>query len=391
MTTYRIGDPAPLNGDGSVAWPAPDPTSPFFLRGPTLISFSGGRTSALMLFLILMAHGGVLPDDAIVMFANTGREREETLRFVHECSVRWGVRILWVEYRPAPARRKAGDPVLTLVEDASRRFEFVGFNSADREGKWFAELIRRKQYLPNVDMRYCTQLLKIEAMKWAMIALGYTHWGNVVGLRADEMHRVMKQVIRNHQSRERWISSCPLARAGIVKRIVMLFWLGRNVDPRLLTHPLPQGFDLGLRDYEGNCDLCMLKGRGKKARIIREVPGIGDWWAQQELLATNRTAVTTAYMKRFDKRESMEQLIAAVEASPELEGFDDDDNRDYDVACGDTCIGDGDESETFDDGAIAWLMQELDRAAAAPVTMPKAHAKVPAAMADMFDDFGEED
>lgn len=59
--------------------------SPYLIEGPALISFSGGRTSALMLKRIIDAHGGTLPADVFVAFANTGREREETLRFVHEC------------------------------------------------------------------------------------------------------------------------------------------------------------------------------------------------------------------------------------------------------------------------------------------------------------------
>jgi len=57
-----------------IEWPAADPTSPYFCHGPTLVSFSGGRTSAYMLFQVLWAHGGVLPDYVIVAFANTGRE-----------------------------------------------------------------------------------------------------------------------------------------------------------------------------------------------------------------------------------------------------------------------------------------------------------------------------
>ena len=71
--------------------------NPYRIEGPALISFSGGRTSAFMLFKILEAHGGTLPDDVHVCFANTGKEREETLRFVHECATRWGVRVRWLE------------------------------------------------------------------------------------------------------------------------------------------------------------------------------------------------------------------------------------------------------------------------------------------------------
>jgi predicted phosphoadenosine phosphosulfate sulfurtransferase len=45
----------------------------FKTAGPTCISFSGGRTSAYLLWRVLQAHGGKLPDDAQVLFANTGK------------------------------------------------------------------------------------------------------------------------------------------------------------------------------------------------------------------------------------------------------------------------------------------------------------------------------
>jgi 3'-phosphoadenosine 5'-phosphosulfate sulfotransferase (PAPS reductase)/FAD synthetase len=104
------------------------PGNPYFITGPALISFSGGRTSAFMLWNILQAHCGALPPDVVVAFANTGKEREETLRFVHECETRWGVRIRWLEYRDlsqAYLRKDSG------VEQS---FEEVGFNSASRRG-----------------------------------------------------------------------------------------------------------------------------------------------------------------------------------------------------------------------------------------------------------------
>lgn len=272
----------------------------FRLQGPALISFSGGRTSALMLWCILVAYGGSLPADVVVAFANTGKEREETLRFVYECGSRWGVQIRWLEWRP-PAT-----------------FEEVGFNSAAREGEPFAEMIRRKQYLPNVSMRYCTSELKIRVMKKFMLSLGHEHWLNAVGLRHDEGHRVLRQYAANAKGKERWTSVCPLADARFAKRDVMKFWLGENSDPKKLTSPLPQGFDLGLHDYEGNCDVCFLKSRLKKARILRERPGSGEWWSQQELASKTRHQGGA----RFDADESMASLIEAVMRQPLL--IDDD-------------------------------------------------------------------
>lgn len=72
--------------------------NPYLLQGPATISFSGGRTSAYMLWHILDAHGGRLPPDVHVLFANTGKERPETLDFIEKCSQRWGVRVRWLEW-----------------------------------------------------------------------------------------------------------------------------------------------------------------------------------------------------------------------------------------------------------------------------------------------------
>lgn len=99
-------------------------SDPFKIEGPALISFSGGRTSGYMLWRILQAHGGTLPHDVHVCFANTGKEREETLRFVHECATRWGVRVRWLEHRSRPNGKES------RATPHRSRFDEVGYNSA---------------------------------------------------------------------------------------------------------------------------------------------------------------------------------------------------------------------------------------------------------------------
>jgi 3'-phosphoadenosine 5'-phosphosulfate sulfotransferase (PAPS reductase)/FAD synthetase len=81
-------------------------TDPFKIIEPTVISFSGGRTSAYMLWRIIQAHDGVLPEDAIVCFANTGKEDEATLQFVRDCETNWGIEIHWLEYTSAKPKYK---------------------------------------------------------------------------------------------------------------------------------------------------------------------------------------------------------------------------------------------------------------------------------------------
>jgi 3'-phosphoadenosine 5'-phosphosulfate sulfotransferase (PAPS reductase)/FAD synthetase len=295
----------------------------FRVPGPALISFSGGRTSAYMLRMILDAHGGTLPDDVHVCFANTGKEREETLRFVHECATRWGVRVRWIEWASSPPRRKKGEPKLPARADSERRFSEVGYNSASRNGEPFAAVIRSHQYLPNPAMRYCTTELKVRPMKHFMLAQGYEAWANAIGLRADEMLRVFKQIERNENSKERWQTVMPLATAKVRREDVLAFWRA-------------QEFDLQLRPHEGNCDLCFLKARGSKAAIIRDDPHRADWWIAQEKFA--KCSAPGEQNARFRADESIEQLRAAVVNSPLLP-LDEDDE--HDAECGTGCVGDG--------------------------------------------------
>ena len=123
--------------------------SPYLLpEGNVQIAFSGGRTSAYLLHRIIEANAGIPEDRCVVSFQNTGREMPETLDFVQECGARWGVNIVWLEYRPdAPF------------------FEVVSHNSASRAGEPFDALIDRKQYLPNKVTRFCTTELKVRPQK----------------------------------------------------------------------------------------------------------------------------------------------------------------------------------------------------------------------------------
>ena len=50
--------------------------NPFLLETPGVINFSGGRTSAFMLYKTIEAHDGVLPEHCYVIFCNTGRFKE---------------------------------------------------------------------------------------------------------------------------------------------------------------------------------------------------------------------------------------------------------------------------------------------------------------------------
>lgn len=231
--------------------------NPFVIDSPTCISFSGGRTSAYMLWRVLQANGGVLPADAVVCFANTGKEDEATLRFVRDCEEAWSVPIVWLEFR-----------------DTESRFEIVSFDTASRDGEPFEALIRKRNYLPNPITRFCTIDLKIRPIGRYLLSLGMAETKteaekmSMIGMRADEQRRAAKIADK---------SRIPLVAAGITKGDVGAFWRA-------------QPFDLGLPNnngvtMEGNCDLCFLKGGAQVLSLIAAKPKRAIWWARMESLA----------------------------------------------------------------------------------------------------------
>lgn len=229
-------------------------SNPYLIHGPALISFSGGRTSGMMLWKILQAHGGTLPDDVFVVFADTGKEHEATYRFIQGCADHWGVEIHTVTY-----------------------------DKGEHETP-FDALIAKKKFLPHPRARFCTEFLKIYPLAKFMQDRGYETWLNVVGIRADEEHRIM-----NIEKKEKvWTSTFPLAFDDITKADVMEFWSRQNFDL-----DLPPGF--------GNCTWCFLKSRAQLIAIEQAQPGTLAWPAAKE----NQVGGTF----RSD-RENYTQLIA---------------------------------------------------------------------------------
>ena len=224
--------------------------NPYFINEPAAISFSGGRTSAYMLYKILEAHDGKLPDDVVVTFANTGKEMPQTLDFVQACSDNWGVEIVWLEY--------AG----------KKQYRVTNHGMSMKGGEPFAQLIEDKSFLPNPMARFCTQELKIFPIERYMKDQGLDGFLTVVGIRADEPRRVAKQKAKSDYL-------VPLADAGVGVEDIRDFWANQNFGLDLPM--MPNGVS-----NMSNCDLCFLKGMGIKSSIIRENPDAADWWAEQE-------------------------------------------------------------------------------------------------------------
>jgi 3'-phosphoadenosine 5'-phosphosulfate sulfotransferase (PAPS reductase)/FAD synthetase len=267
--------------------------NPYKIKGPALISFSGGRTSGFMLWNIIKAHGGGLPSDVHVVFANTGKEAPETLDFIKEVSDKWGVHINWLELSIHDER-----PIWRTKE--------VTYETASRKGEPFDMLIKKRSFLPNSVMRFCTSELKINVMKRMMIQMGYKEWFNVVGLRYDEPRRVGN--IRN-QTGNKWISLAPMYDAKHTIKDVIEFWNKQNFDLSLNS--------FGGKAPAGNCDLCFLKGMDTTIKLLKERPNLADWWIAKE------KEVNAKFRK--DRPSYIELLDISKQPSSQHDLFDDDD------------------------------------------------------------------
>jgi len=273
--------------------------NPYFMDEPTVISFSGGSTSGFMLWNVLQAHGGKLPDHVLVAFANTGLEHPKTLDFIERCSIEWGVDVNWLEYTG-----KEGE-----------KFKEVNYATASRNGEPFAKLIKERNYLPNPVTRFCTVELKIRTIdRWAneqkKMADGHIE---LIGLRYDEPRRVHR-IKPNTRKNEAY---CPMYDARHTLEDVTKFWKNNS-------------FRLEIEQLYGNCVGCFLKGAGKISRIATEHPEFLQWWSNAE-----KTLVQTDKPQNARFRLDRPSYAGLLEMAKSQNTFDFEDNDTLPCHCTD--------------------------------------------------------
>lgn len=220
------------------------------MKKKLLISFSGGRTSAYMTWFMLNQWKDRDLYDKIVVFANTGKEREETLQFVHKCDVEFGFNTVWVE---AFVHNEMGKGTTHVVVD---------FETADRKGDVFEDIIF-KYGMPNQNAPFCSRELKKAPIRSYAKSLGWKNYETALGIRTDEPKRL------NWESKKvnKFLYFAEIL--SVTKNDVNTFWS-------------KQSFDLELKSYEGNCDLCYKKGLRKLMTIVKDKPEFADWWREME-------------------------------------------------------------------------------------------------------------
>jgi 3'-phosphoadenosine 5'-phosphosulfate sulfotransferase (PAPS reductase)/FAD synthetase len=206
-----------------------------------LVSFSGGRTSAMMTKYILENLKDTYK--MVVVFTNTGHERQATLDFVNECDKRFGFNTIWIE---------------PLITRGGTKCKIVNYETAytnlKKNGIDPFEAMIAKYGIPNVANPQCTRELKQRAIRAYMRDFAghkRLNYKTAIGIRSDEPRRLNW----GKAKKNKWIYFAQLGK--VTKYDVNEFWS-------------KQGFDLKLKSYEGNCILCWKKSDRKIFTLIQE-------------------------------------------------------------------------------------------------------------------------
>jgi hypothetical protein len=213
-----------------------------------IVSFSGGRTSAFM--AQWLKNNKADEYNMHFVFANTGKEREETLAFVKKCDEYFNLGVVWIE------------PVVNMEFGEGVKHRIVNFESASRNGEPFEDYIR-KYSIPNRSNMTCSNHMKRAPIRSYARSIGLKKYYTAIGIRVDEIDRMSV-----NRDKDRVIY--PLIQmVPTTKNDINKFWM-----------EMP--FDLQLKSYEGNCDMCWKKSFRKLQTIAIEHPELTEWWIEME-------------------------------------------------------------------------------------------------------------
>lgn len=234
-----------------------------------VVTVSGGRTSAFMAKWLVenkktvADYFGIKETDIKYhfLFANTGREHEDTLRFLNDVNIKvLGNQLVWLEAKVNPKKKVGTKHTVVDYSTARRRDSYL------LPGHPFVEYVK-KYGVPNVVYKSCTRELKLRPIRSYLRSQGLKPsdvW-TAVGIRSDETRRVKDKA----EAERTFYPLIDLIETD--KQDVLDFW--EDYD-----------YDLKIPEHRGNCDTCFKKSFIKLGKVWREDPHVfifNDWIEKQ--------------------------------------------------------------------------------------------------------------
>lgn len=214
-------------------------------------------------------------DDIAVVFANTGQEHEETLRFIHNCDEVFGFGTVWIEAVVNEGRTGTTHKV-------------VDYASASRGGSPFEGHIQ-KYGIPNRSWPHCTRELKKRPTDSYIRSLGWSDFRVAIGIRADEVDRMRSD-------------------RKLIYPMICWGWTREMVNAEVGKWP----FDLEIpNDAHGNCVWCWKKSDRKLMTLARTNPEYFDFPRKMERKYRNVGTEPNADRRFFRGNRTVDDIIEA--------------------------------------------------------------------------------
>ena len=235
-----------------------------------IVSFSGGRTSAYMVYLMQdkrKNHGW----DVEYVFCDTGAEHPKTYEFIRKCVEHFGINLHCIR---AVAHQELG---------VGNTYKDVGINGIGFDLTTIKENIKKYSTF-SIMNPYCTERLKTTPLnKFCNDKFGKGKYVNWLGMRIDEPKRLKNMEVTpdmfgkklNVNPNVRYLAQI----SDFIKEDILDFWL-----------EMP--FDLEIGEHLGNCVFCVKKSAKKIALAQREDPELAKLW--EECFTDKETRVLPA-------------------------------------------------------------------------------------------------
>ena len=247
-----------------------------------VVSFSGGRTSAYLVYLMEQKRINEGWDVEYV-FIDTGAEHPKTYDFVRNVAEHFDINLTVLKAKVHPEKGKGNSWQEITLDEMGWDLSTIKAHMA----KYGNFTINR----PN-----CTDRLKsVVSDKWRNDKFGKGNFATLLGIRADEQHRIRftdetvdlfdKKHKRNPQNIKYLANISSAAKADILE-----FWSN-----------MP--FDLELPEHLGNCVFCIKKSDAKLALAARDEPELYKEWSEAlegehvRLMPADKYGIGKAYRK----------------------------------------------------------------------------------------------
>lgn len=222
-----------------------------------VVSFSGGRTSAYLVYLIEQMRKRGEIENVHYVFMDTGAEHPKTYEFIKRCVEHFGIELICL-------RGNFNQPV-----GQGHTYDVVPMDEIqhDMVNGPYAQMMR-KYGVPTVASAWCTSRMKEETHdKYCDDVFGKGNYTTWLGMREDEPKRIKLPNKRGI----RYLAEI----SDFEKQDVLEWWAS-----------MP--FDLDIEEHLGNCVFCFKKSIGKVALACKDEPELLEKWKEAIEAASDR-------------------------------------------------------------------------------------------------------